>query len=135
VVRSTSVTWDFVQRRRSTDAGRENDPTPLLGWAGWDHAQQALALSVVIGAREADGWPDDRLVPLIAGLAELQPWVDQWHTEPDPRYGVSLADFCREHLGELAAQVRMTVAELSGWVPPSTRRRASRPRRTAPPRS
>ena len=26
------------------DAGRETDPTALLGWAGWDHAQQSLAL-------------------------------------------------------------------------------------------
>ena len=33
------------------DAGRETDPTPLLGWAGWDHAQQSLALSLVIGER------------------------------------------------------------------------------------
>jgi len=77
------------------DAGRETDPTPLLGWAGWDHAQQSLALSLVIGAREADGWDDDRLVPLVAGLAELQPWVEQWHADVDPTYGVSLAAFCR----------------------------------------
>ena len=34
------------------DAGRETDPTPLLGWAGWDHAQQSLALSVIITDRE-----------------------------------------------------------------------------------
>ena len=38
------------------DAGRETDPTPLLGWAGWDHAQQSLALSLIIGEREKDGW-------------------------------------------------------------------------------
>ena len=43
------------------DAGRETDPTPLLGWAGWDHAQQSLALSLIIGEREKDGWADDRL--------------------------------------------------------------------------
>src|SRR5207302_942088 len=30
------------------DGGRETDPTAVLGWAGWDHAQQALALSQVI---------------------------------------------------------------------------------------
>ncbi len=27
------------------DAGRDTDPTLVLGWAGWDHAQQALALA------------------------------------------------------------------------------------------
>ena len=28
--------------------------------------------------------PDERLVPLVAGLSELQPWVDQWHYEVAP---------------------------------------------------
>jgi uncharacterized protein DUF7008 len=63
---------------------RETDPTPLLCWAGWDHAQQSSALSLVIEEREKDGWADERLVPLVAGLAELQPWVEQWHSGVDP---------------------------------------------------
>ena len=95
------------------DAGRETDPTPLLGWAGWDHAQQALALAMIIGEREKDGWADERLVPLVAGLAELQPWVEQWHGEVDPDYGVSLAAFCREQLTARAAQVGRTLEELA----------------------
>jgi hypothetical protein len=98
-------------------AGRETDPTPLLGWAGWDHAQQALTLSLVIGAREKDGWADERLIPLAAGLAELQPWVEQWHGEVDPDYGLSLAAFCREQLTGRAAQVGKTLAELAEWRP------------------
>jgi hypothetical protein len=109
------------------DAGRETDATPLLGWAGWDHAQQSLALSLIIGDREKDGWADDRLVPLVAGLAELQPWVDQWHREVDPDYGVSLAAFCREQLTARAAQVGKTLDELNGWRPaPTTRGRRAR---------
>lgn len=109
------------------DAGRETDPTPLLGWAGWDHAQQSLALSLVIGAREADGWDDDRLVPLVAGLAELQPWVEQWHAEVDSTYGVSLAAFCREQLTARATQVGKSVEELADWRPTaSTRGRKSK---------
>ncbi len=109
------------------DAGRETDPTPLLGWAGWDHAQQSLALSLIIGDREKDGWDDDRLVPLVAGLAELQPWVEQWHGEVDPDYGVSLAAFCREQLTARAAQVGKTLDELATWRPaPATRGRRAR---------
>jgi hypothetical protein len=104
------------------DAGRETDPTPLLGWAGWDHAQQSLALSLIIGEREKDGWADDRLVPLVAGLAELQPWVDQWHAEVDPDYGVSLAAFCNEQLTARAAQVGKILDELAAWRPASTTR-------------
>jgi hypothetical protein len=108
------------------DAGRETDPTPLLGWAGWDHAQQSLALSLVIGERERDGWADERLVPLVAGLAEMQPWVDQWHAEVDPGYGVSLAAFCREQLTARAAQVGRTLDELATWRPaPPVRGRVS----------
>jgi hypothetical protein len=45
----------------------------------------------------------------VAGLAELQPWAEQWHGEVDPTCGVSLAAFLREQLtartaGELDAR-------------------------------
>jgi hypothetical protein len=108
-------------------AGRDTDPTPLLGWAGWDHAQQALALNTIIQDREGDGWPDERLVPLVAGLAELQPWVDQWHAEVDPAYGVSPAGFCGELLTEHAGRLGKTLAELRAWrpEPPQRGRRTS----------
>ncbi|MFZ0160085.1 MAG: BREX-2 system adenine-specific DNA-methyltransferase PglX, partial [Kineosporiaceae bacterium] len=101
------------------DAGRETDSTALLGWAGWGHAQQALALSLILSAREADGWDDERLIPLVAGLAELQPWVDQWHGEIDPIYGVSLAAFCAEQLSARRSQVGRTPAQLAEWRPAS----------------
>lgn len=104
------------------DAGRSTDPTALLGWAGWDHAQQGLALNVIIGQREADGVEDDKLIPLIAGLAELQPWVEQWHAEVDPTYGVSLAQFLREQLRDRSLQVGKTAEELKAWRPEPARR-------------
>ncbi|MFF0371257.1 BREX-2 system adenine-specific DNA-methyltransferase PglX [Micromonospora sp. NPDC005087] len=104
------------------DAGRETDPTQLLGWAGWDHAQQALALNTVIAEREAEGWADYRLVPLVAGLAELQPWVRQWHDETDPTYQLNLADYLEEQLRGRAHQVGMTVAQLGAWKPPAAGR-------------
>ena len=99
------------------DAGRETDSTQLLGWAGWDHAQQALALAAVIAEREAEGWADDRLVPLVAGLAELQPWVRQWHDETDATYQLNLADYLDEELRGRAHQVGMTLDQLRAWRP------------------
>jgi predicted Ser/Thr protein kinase len=78
--------------------------------------------AVADGEREKDGWDDERLVPLVAGLAELQPWVEQWHGEVDPSYGVSLAAFCREQLTARAAQVGKTLDELAAWRPTATRR-------------
>jgi hypothetical protein len=104
------------------DASRDGDPTQLLGWAGWDHAQQALALAQIIGEREQEGWDDERLVPLVAGLAELQPWVEQWHSDVDPKYRVSLAAFCREELDGRAQQVGKTIEELAAWRPAPTGR-------------
>ncbi|MBK6874124.1 MAG: BREX-2 system adenine-specific DNA-methyltransferase PglX [Kineosporiaceae bacterium] len=109
------------------DASRETDSTQLLGWAGWDHAQQALALAGVVAEREAEGWPDEALVPLVVGLAELQPWVRQWHNETDPTYQVNLADFLDEQLRSRSLQVGMTLEELAGWRPaPATRGRKAK---------
>jgi hypothetical protein len=50
----------------------------LLGWAGWDHKDQATALITLIeDRRTTDGWDTDRLTPLLAGLQELMPWLHQ----------------------------------------------------------
>lgn len=103
-------------------AGRETDPTPLLGWAGWDHAQQSLALATIIHERIAEGAPDTLLVPLVAGLAELQPWVEQWHSELDPTFGVSPAQFAREQLSEHLKSLGLTVDDLAAWRPPAPTR-------------
>ncbi len=107
------------------DAGRETDPTLLLGWAGWDHAQQSLALATIITERQAEGWAASKLIPLVAGLEELQPWVEQWHGEIDPAFGVSMATFCREQLTTRAAQVGKTLAELRQWRPEARKVRRS----------
>jgi hypothetical protein len=106
------------------DASRETDSTQLLGWAGWNHAQQALAVAAVIAEREAEGWADERLVPLVAGLAELQPWVRQWHDEMDPTYQLNLADYLDEELRGRAHQLGKTIDQLKTWRPePATRGR------------
>lgn len=105
------------------DAGRETDPTPVLGWAGWDHAQQALAVARLVQERVDDGWEPERLVPLVAGLAELQPWLDQWHAEPDPAYGhLSPAEFFRQQLDDRSREVGCTAGQLAAWRPEPARR-------------
>lgn len=109
------------------DAGRSTDTSELLGWAGWNHLEQALALGIIIGARQAEGWDEERLVPLVAGLAELQPWVEQWHGDYDPTYGMSMAEFTREQLRQRSQQVDRTLDELDAWRPaPTTRGRKPR---------
>ncbi|GAB2480464.1 BREX-2 system adenine-specific DNA-methyltransferase PglX [Luteococcus sediminum] len=109
------------------DAGRSTDTSELLGRAGWNHLEQALALGIIIGTRQAEGWDEERLVPLVAGLAELQPWVEQWHADYDPTYGMSMAEFTREQLRQRSQQVDKTLDELDAWRPaPTTRGRKPR---------
>lgn len=108
------------------DAGRETDPTPLLGWAGWDHAQQALALATIIGERQREGAASAALTPLVAGLAELQPWVDQWHADLDPAYGVSLAAVTAEALRSHMLDLGVTHDDLVAWRPVASRRSRAR---------
>lgn len=73
-------------------AEREGDTTPVYGWAGWDHLQQATALANLLIER---GYPvgDHRVVPLLAGVAELEPWLHQWHDDYDALYAASPAEY------------------------------------------
>lgn len=103
-------------------ANRSTDSTELLGWAGWDHLQQSLALSTIIGQRQDEGWDEDQLVPLVAGLAEVQPWVEQWHGELNPDFGMSMAEFTRDQLRQRSQQVHKTLEELDAWRPPKATR-------------
>jgi hypothetical protein len=106
------------------EAGRSTDPTLLLGWAGWDHAQQFLVLATVMDERIADGADDSQLVPLVAGMAEVLPWVRQWHADLDPTFGMSMADFCSAQLDERMTQLNVSTIELKAWRPaPATRGR------------
>lgn len=104
-------------------AGRDSDSTELLGWAGWDHAEQALALAGLISQRIEEGWETPQLIPLLAGLNELLPWVRQWHNEIDPEYGESVADTIAEELTTRLAEHHLTVTDLTSWRPEVTTRR------------
>lgn len=104
------------------DAGRDTDPTPLLGWAGWNHAEQGIALFGIYAARESEGADRDRLVPLLAGIAELMPWVKQWHSGVDPNLGVDLGQYLAEQLDEKARHTGVVISELNQWRPPASTR-------------
>lgn len=95
-------------------AEREADPTLVLTWAGWDHLQQAQALAAYIEDRKREGWPNDRLVHLLAGIAELVPWLKQWHNDIDPTYGMGLGDFFEGYLEEEARAAGITIGALCG---------------------
>ncbi|MGK5518923.1 BREX-2 system adenine-specific DNA-methyltransferase PglX [Micromonospora sp. URMC 107] len=104
-------------------ASRDGDPSLLVGWAGWDHREQAQALATLIVAREQeDGWAADRLSPLVAGLREILPWVRQWHGEFDPEWGASPADIYAGFLAETTNRLHLTDEALTSWRPPKATR-------------
>jgi hypothetical protein len=86
-----------------------HDASPVIAWAGWDHAQQAAALTAFYQqAKDTWGWAPERLAPLLAALKDLLPWLHQWHNAIDPEYGDRPCDsFQQFYTTELHA-LRMT---------------------------
>lgn len=107
---------------------REGDATPLLGWAGWSHRDQALALAREIPVHQALGVDDAALVPLVAGLVELEPWLAQWHAEIEPAFGASPASVIAGVVDQYLARMEKTRDQVTAWMPPTATRgrRASR---------
>ncbi|MGB8020014.1 MAG: BREX-2 system adenine-specific DNA-methyltransferase PglX, partial [Candidatus Nanopelagicales bacterium] len=103
------------------------DASLVVGWAGWDHAEQARALARLLVERTRDeGWAAEQQTPLLAGLVELEPWLAQWHNTPEPPFPTSPADAIRGLLDARLAAVSLTRADVARWrpsAPPRARRR------------
>jgi hypothetical protein len=104
-----------------------DDDTLMVAWAGYDHLQLARAISAYyVDVQERLGGSDDpRLVPLLAGLIELIPWLKQWHNDVDPEFGMPMGDYFEGFVQEEARQMGKTLAEIAAWQTPkkTTRRR------------
>ncbi|MFF7851062.1 BREX-2 system adenine-specific DNA-methyltransferase PglX [Streptomyces sp. NPDC007910] len=100
------------------EAGPDADSTLMLGWAGWDHKDQAQALFDLLKARTTrDGWDTERIIPLLAGLREVMPWVVQWHSEYDDEWGDVPADELVAEYEEQLRKHQVGAAELIAWRP------------------
>jgi len=107
--------------------GRDGDNAPLLGWAGWNHLQQAQALTEWYADRtQSDGWRGERVIPMLAGMAELVPWLLQWHNELDPELGDRPGDVYASWLSEELHTHGLTAAALDDWEPPQGSRGSGR---------
>ncbi|WP_230991967.1 BREX-2 system adenine-specific DNA-methyltransferase PglX [Streptomyces endocoffeicus] len=94
----------------------------LFGWAGWDHREQAQALATYF--TNHDGLSSEEMTPLLAGLLELQPWLDQWHNDFDPLYGSSPAAFFAGYRTTQQGEHGLSDDDLRNWRPaPATRGR------------
>jgi hypothetical protein len=107
------------------------DGLPLVAWAGYDHLQLAKAVAAhYVHVQEQEGGRDDpRLVPLLACLVELLPWLKQWHNGIDPEFNLGLGDYFEGFVQDEARQMGLTVEGIRGWHPPARPARG-RARRT-----
>ncbi|WP_441349176.1 BREX-2 system adenine-specific DNA-methyltransferase PglX [Streptomyces sp. NTH33] len=101
-------------------ASPEADGSLLLGWAGWNHRDQADALVGMIRDRvENGGWAkeDPRFVPLLAGLREVLPWVHQWYGEYDEEWEGNPAEEFQAALETGRTERQLSESDLINWRP------------------
>ena len=107
---------------------RAADPSLVIGWAGWNALEQSRAVSAYFHQmREQEGWTAERLMPLLAALLELLPWVRQYHNAPDPEFDTGMGDYFEGFIDEEVRALSLTREAIRAWAPPEGRnRRASR---------
>ena len=99
-------------------AERGADGSLVIAWAGWSPLQLATALAGwYIDAKEQQGWPGERLQPLLAGLLELLPWLQQWHNDPDPVHGERMGDTYAGFVDDELRALGLTLDDLRAWRP------------------
>ena len=120
---------DFWRLRGKLDVPKERwisfpqcegpDGTLVIAWAGYDHLQLARSISAyfVDIQEHLGGRNDPRLVPLLACLLELIPWLKQWHNEVDPEFGERMGDYFEGFVNEEARQLGKTIPEIKAWQP------------------
>ena len=97
---------------------RSADGSLPIAWAGWDHLQQATALAAYyLDRKDREGWPAERLLPLLAGLLERLPWLQQWHNDLDPVFGERMGDYYEGFVRDEARALGVTLDTLREWKP------------------
>jgi len=110
---------------------RGADGSLVIAWAGWDHLQQATAIAgFYLDMKDNEGWPPERLQPLLAGIQELVPWLKQWHNDVNPAFGERMGDYYEGFVAEEARAQGFTLEALRAWKPATPV--ARRARRAAP---
>ena len=108
-------------------ASPDSDDSLLLGWAGWNHREQAHAMITLTEERSTtDRWDAEKLTPLLAGLLEVMPWVRQWHNEVDQTFDASPAYEYDTYLTSQREKYGLTEYDLRAWTPPVVPRRRPR---------
>lgn len=97
------------------------DSTPVIGWAGLDHLQRAQAIAEwYLDRKESDGFTAEQLMPMLVALDELIPWLNQWHNEVDPEFGVGMGDYFAGFLADELRSLEVSPDQLLNWELPAT---------------
>lgn len=134
---------DFARLRGPLDVPKERwisypgcergaDTSLPIAWAGWNHLQQATAVAAYyLEMKDNEGWEPARLQPLLAGLLDLVPWLEQWHNEIDPAYGERMGTYYRGFVNEEARALGFTLDDLRAWKPVVTAAKRGRKKASA----
>jgi hypothetical protein len=96
----------------------DEDGEAVYGWAGWDHAERAQALVALYQDRKTrEGWEAGRLLPMLAGLLELLPWLFQWHNAEAAEYDAPLGDAFEAFLEGELRELGLTRDDLRAFRP------------------
>lgn len=107
------------------------DGTPVIAWAGYDHLQLARAISAYfVEVQEQFGGRDDpRLIPLLACLEELLPWLKQWHHDLDPEFNQRMDEVFAGFLTTETKALDMTIDQIKNWQPPKKTKKTATKRK------
>jgi hypothetical protein len=95
---------------------RDSDRTPVLGWTGWTHLEQARALAAYYQRMHTEeGWEPERLKPILAGLLDLRELLKQWHDDLDPETGLKLGTYFSEFAEAQCQELGFSVQEVLAW--------------------
>jgi hypothetical protein len=131
---------DFWRLRGGLDVPKERwvsypgcergaDGSLVVSWAGWDALKQATALAAYyLDMKENEGWDTPRLQPLLAGLQELVPWLQQWHNDYNPEHALRMGDYFASFVTDEARALGLTLDDLRNWRPAATTARRGRRR-------
>jgi hypothetical protein len=105
------------------NAERGADPSPVVGWAGWDERDLARAIAGrLMELREHEAAGVERVTSLLAGVLELLPPMHRRHPESDPLYGGPPGQYFEGWLDGQLAELALTRDNLRAWRPPAAAR-------------
>jgi len=109
---------------------RDGDDSLVVGWAGWNHLQQATAIVAYYDARKNDGWNAERLMPLIAAIDQLLPWIHQSHHEIDTEFNETAGASFQTLLESEAEELGLTLEDIRNWTPPKKTKKTAKKKKS-----